>query len=703
MNRFAVEANFTATYRRHRDAHPAIREAICLRAQFPDILRPIQDGDLFAGRIAYAHVGFSPQEGPAGMGYYCKTYPLRKALEGSDLSPAERATAEDLLAFWETEQTAYKVREAYPPDMAHALPSDNWTGEPGIAFPLYRLAGGCLNFDKLVRLGLPGLRAEVAASGRSPLADAMLMTLDLFREICLFYADRAVPDLAAVLRKIADAAPSTFREAAQLAWLYALVSGVRNYGRLDEYLGDFCVRDLEAGILTEAEALAQLQSLWRLMAARRFVFDGRVIIGGMGRRNPGHADRLALLCMEATRTVHEVEPQLSLRCYTGMNPALLEKALTVIGEGRTFPMLYNDDVNVDAVAHAFDVPREEAVHYIPYGCGEYVLNHRSYGTPSGVINLAYALEATLHSGQAFPTFEDLWNEYRRSVESYAAVMADQEALEYRVAGETAPFLFLSMLYDDCIARGKGIFAGGIRYLGGTLETYGNINTADSLTAIKMLVYDQQVLTLDEVRKALAADFAGHEQIQRLLKNAPKFGNDDPVADAMAARVHEHVCNAVRSQGERAGLHSYLVVVINNSGNTTLGHLTGASADGRKAGTPLTNGNTPSGGSDRNGVTALLNSIVRLDPAIHAGAVHNLKFGRELFESGRPQLEALLAAYFESGGTQAMITVVSRAELERAMAEPQHYGHLFVRVGGFSARFVELPRDVQLDIVSRTLY
>jgi pyruvate-formate lyase len=439
----------------------------------------------------------------------------------------------------------------------------------------------------------------------------------------------------------------------------------------------------------------------------------------VGRPNERNADRFALLAMEATRTVHEAEPQLSLRLYRGMNPALMRKALDVIGEGRTYPILYNDDVNMPAVMQAFEFGRAEAEQYVPFGCGEYILDHRSFGTPSGVINLLKALEVTLHNGvdpltgqptglaqgqfHDFKTFDDLWAAYARQVEHFARLMADQEALEYAAAGEQAAFLYLSMLYDDCLERGRGIFAGGIRYLGGTLETYGNTNTADSLTAIKELVYDKKLLTHDQLLAALDADFEGYARQRRLMIDAPKYGNDDDRADAMLLRVHNHVCNTVRDQRLRTSLHSYLVVIINNSANTLMGHWTAASADGRRAGTPMNNGNASSSGNDCKGITAMLNSIVKPAPAIHAGAVQNMKLSRELFLTRRAELEALLDSYFAKGGTQAMITVVSRGDLERAMEQPEQYQHIFVRVGGFSARFVDLSRDVQLEILNRTLY
>lgn len=742
MTNLTIEIAFTETYRRYCDAHPAIREAMCLRAQYPDVFRPIQDGDLLAGRIAYAAVGFSPQEGGIGLGYYCQTDRLRRALAEEGLAESERAQIQDMIDFWATETTAARTRAAYPPLLKQWLPTDDWQNQPGVAYPLYRVTGGYIDFDKLVRLGLPGLQAEIAGARAAragdpdaeALYDGMAIGLDVVAEVCLWYAAQAsersavtadparrreLHAMAEALRNIAHRAPATFREAAQLAWLYVLVAGHRNYGRLDEYLGDLYNADLAAGRITEEGALAILQSLWRLMKARQIMFDGRVFVGGMGRRNPESADKVALLAMEATRTVLENEPQLSLRWHKGMNPALWEKALTVLGEGRTFPILYNDDVNVPAVAKAFGVSLEEAVHYMPFSCGEYVLNHRSYGSPNGLINLLKALEVALHNGRdgitgaeiglttgdpaSFTTFEQLWDAYREQVEFFVEVMAHQQAIEYQVAGEHAPFLLSAILYDDCIGRGKGLFSGGIRYLGGTLESYGNTNTADSLTAIKELVYERKELTLPELVAMLDANFEGAPAQRQLLQKAPKYGNDDPVADAMAVRVHEHVCGYIREQAPKVGLDTYLAVLINNSANTVLGLLTAASPDGRKAREPMANANNPSGGADKKGVTAMLNSLVKLDPTIHAGAVQNMKFSKELFTAKRPQLEALLETYFDNGGTQAMITVVSRGDLEAALKEPDKYYHIFVRVGGFTARFVRMDPDVQREVLSRTLY
>jgi len=627
--------------------------------------------------------------------------------------PRHASSAEALGRYWRGRTTAEKARAAYPDWVARRLPSDAWTEDSGVAFPLYRMAGTNLDYGKLLALGLDGLERELDGG---PFAHApRLMRASIDR----YLGGGLSSELAEALTAIRHRAPQTFREGAQLFWLYALHAGTWNYGRLDVVLGPFLAADIDRGELTEDSALDLLCSLWRLMHAYSNQYNNRVFIGGRGRENEAAADRFALLAIEATRRVRLNQPQLSMRFYPGQNPELWERALDAIGEGCTLPMLYNDEVNIPAVAKAFGVEPEMASHYTPYGCGEYVLGHYSVGSPNGVINLLKALEAALHGGadpltgaalvegippaKALASFEEVWRAYAQVVEHFVEALAAQQAIEYEATAADAPFGFISALVADCVERGRSAFGGGARYLGGTLETYGNTNAADALHAIDELVFRRRRCTLEELTAALDADFAGYESLRRECLAVAKYGNDEGAVDAMAQRVHAQVCGVAAAQAERVGLDSYLVVIINNWANTVLGWKTGASADGRLAGQPMANGNNPSPGSDTQGVTAFLNSLTRLDPSVHAGAVQNMKFTQEWFAEKRPKLDALLRGYFAQGGTQAMITVVSRDDLEAAMREPEKWGHLMVRVGGFSIRFVELPIAAQREVLERTLH
>jgi len=716
------ELEFTQTYRAHQKDDPALREAHCIRNLMPRLFEPIRPADRIAGRIAYRPVGFGLEDASGGPGYYCRVDP--NDLEFRDLPENDRRAVESMANLWSSEATIT--------GKLHALLTEKQRADTTnpIADMFGRIGGPLLDFDKLVRLGIEGLKSEITTAeaklGERPLFEGMRIALEVLVSVIEEYASQAIalgdPDhlqLADDLKHISAHKPATFRQAIQLSWLYALIAGVLNYGRMDVYLGDFLAADLDSGRVTDEEALALTQALWQLIADRQIVYNGRVFIGGMGRRNEANADRFALLAMEATRTVIETEPQLTLRFYEGMNPALMEKALDVIGEGRTYPMLFNDDVNVPAVENGFRVPRNVAEQYLPYGCGEYALDHLGFGSPNCSLNLPKALEATLHHGRdvltgkivgvdtgdisGISTFDELWSAYCAQVEYFVEALADRHRLEYQAEAESAAFLFVSMLYDDCIQAGKSLVDGGVRYKGGLIETYGMVNAADSLAAIRHIVFVDKAATLDEVVSALDANFEGHERIRKLLKRAPKFGNDDDRADEILKAVSDHVANHTYKQADRIGFDYFLIVNINNHMNIGLGQLTAASADGRRNGEPFANGNTPTAGNDTSGATAFLNSIAKPDPSRHAGYTHNMKFSKRMFGEERPKLEALLDGYFSNGGTQAMITVLDRGDLEAAMREPEKYRNLIVRVGGFSARFIELPRNVQLDLLNRTLY
>ena len=724
---FATEASLAAAldyaeaYTEHfescRDLPASQREAEMLALQFPAILRPPQPGDLLAGRIRYGLVGVGPE--PCGLGYYCLFEPLQKWLDSDGLASPQRGRVEALVQRWQGRTTTDAVRAAFSPQLASLLCNEAIAEDSAVGFPLYRMAGSVLDYQKLLSLGLDGLEAAVCGDGIFQKAcSSAIQTLRGSIDYCARM--ESLPEQTrAALRAIRHAAPASFREALQLFWLYALHSGTFNYGRLDVALGPFLARDIDSGRLSQAEALELTCSLWLLIHDYRNQYNNRVIIGGKGRSDEAAADRFALLAIEATRRVRLNQPQLSLRFYEGQNPELWERALDAIGEGCTFPMLYNDEINIPAVAAAFGVPEQMAAQYTPYGCGEYVLSHYSEGTPSGLINTCKALEVALHGGldplsgrrilEGIPapgemnSFEDLWRAYAKVVEHHVAALAVHEKLEYDVVGRELPFLYLSLLTSDCVERGKGPFAGGARFLGGTLEAYGNTNAADSLHVIQELVFRQNQLSLPELVAALDCNFAGRESLRAACLAIRKYGNDEALADAMARRLHDHLCQFTRDQAARVGLDSYLVVVINNMTNTVLGWNTSASADGRLRGEPMANANNPSPGADVSGPTAFLNSIAKLDPAIHAGAVQNMKFGKEWFGQLRPKFDAMLHTYFAKGGTQAMITVVSRDDLESAMREPEKWSHLMVRVGGFSIRFIELPREAQMEVLNRTLH
>ena len=741
-----LEKTFTQTYRQYQNEPAPLREAACLRVLYPQLLAPIEGEDYFAGRTLVMEnkgVGFSPDVTlyslPHGMGYFYRESVFQKALEEAVPGGAEAGEIQEMMSFWQSQNTTNQVKSAFTPRIRESLPSDSFAGDVGVGFPLYRMTGAYENYELLVKKGIPGLKALIQArlyacgEAKKPFYQGLDAVVEILRDSCAHYAVQAREQQAAApparkeqlcrmaedLTYIMDHPPETMRQAMQLSWLYSCLAGVMDYGRMDVYLGDFLAADLQRGVLTKETALEALAGLWRMMAARKTVYHGRVVIGGMDRPNEENADRFAMMAMEASRVVRDIEPQLTLRFYKGQNPKLMEKALEVISQGTTYPMLYNDDVNVPAVMSAFKLDRETAGQYVPFGCGEYIIDHKGFGSPNGVINMLKALEVTLFNGKElikgrpmglklgsltdYKSFEELYSAYKRQLTHYIEVLAEAEAIILRETAKQAPFLLMSLLYDGCVEEGRSMLEGAIPYLGATLESYGNINTADSLAAIRLAVYDQKRISAKRLMEALQADFEGYDSERAILLKAPKYGNDDPYVDDLACDLHDFEARVIRGQAERVGLHSFLMVVINNAANTYLGRWTGASADGRKARAFMANGNNPVGGMDQNGVTAMLNTLARFPKDHHAGVVQNMKFSRELFNRSRDQIKALLDVYFDNGGTQAMITVTGRKDLENALKHPDEYRSLIVRVGGFSARFIELEKDVQQEVLARTCY
>ena len=236
-----------------------------------------------------------------------------------------------------------------------------------------------------------------------------------------------------------------------------------------------------------------------------------------------------------------------------------------------------------------------------------------------------------------------------------------------------------------------------------METYGNVNSGDSLYAIKKLVFDDKEIRYKDMVDAIRNNFIGYEEIREKCLNVIKYGNDNPEVDEMINELNQYVAVTTKSKSEKYGLSSYLIVIINNDANSRLGYRTAATFDGRKAYEPLANALTPQSGAEKNGVTAVLNTVSSLDVNNMAGAVYNLKLSHDLMNQHKDMVKELLKIYFSSGGSQIMISVINQEELKDAMIHPEKYPNLIVRVGGFSARFIDLSPLVQKEIVSRMVY
>ena len=626
------------------------REVACLRVLYPALLRSIEPQDLIAGRLDFLPIGFGCVTSVGGVGHYCVFHKLTKFKE--QLPQSEHPRVDALYAYW----LDHDLKTKYCKD---ALKDDIVGMFIDCDYPLIataRLSGMMLDYRTLMKLGIGGLRSRITAlqkeKGDNAFYRASLECLDLFGTCCDALKEKAQRDLTSAdaaraadlcrmidaLDKIKSDAPETFYEALQLFWLYALLAGVINYGRMDDVLGTYLKHDLDSGLLNEDEAFRLLRSLWTMIENRRTTVNGRIITGGRGRRDPEAADTFTRIAMKVAQSCRYVEPQFTLRMDRNTPEDIFDAALDTIGQGATYPTLYNDDVNVPAVMHAMRVDETTAEQYVPFGCGEFVIQGQSTGTPNTCINLLKLLQISLNGGidpmdgvdksdgvsllpaEELTSFDSLYAQYKRLLDHYFDLSIAAQKRSYEIMNEEVSFLFTSILMDDCLGRGKALLDGGVRYLGGTNETYGNINASDSLAAIREVVFEKKLTTLPALRDAANADFEGQEWLRRQLWEAPKYGNDDDRADALANDLFQFVANGIRDRGIAAGMQYYLIVISNNQLNTEWGRRTAASYDGRHKGQFMNPANNPQGGANHSGPTAMLNSLAKFDAGLHGGSV-----------------------------------------------------------------------------------
>lgn len=734
IEQLEIMERYTDVHQRCAPLPKEMREVECLKVLYPKLLRKIEPDDLIAGRLDFLPIGFGTVTSVGGVGHYCVFKKLR-AFRDQLLDETDRLRVDRLYAYWLDHDLKTQFnREVLTDDTLGMFIDCDY---PMIATA--RLSGMMLDYPKLLEKGIGGLRSELqqqlAAQPGNPFCQAGLGCLDLFVDCASHLQQDALRQMVTAdaqrsqelerirrgLEHIKENKPATFHEAMQLCWLFALLAGVINYGRLDDYLGPYLAADLDAGRLTEAEAYRYLEALWRMIENRRTTVNGRIIVGGKGRKHPAEADLFLHIAMRVAKNNRYVEPQFTLRFDKDTSDAVWDEALDALGAGATYPTLYNDEVNVPAVAYGMRLDEETAAQYVPFGCTEFVIQGQSTGTPNICINLLKLLTIYMNEGidpmdgkrksgpvacrklEAYSTFEAFYEGYKQLLDYYLDLAVRAQYHSYEVMNREVGFLFTSLLTDDCIARGKALLDGGVRYLGGTNETYGNINASDSLWAIRDLVFQRKKYTLRQLGDALLANFAGYEMLRKDCLAADKYGNDLDTADGMANDLYEFVAKGVRDRGIAIGMQYFLIVISNNQLNTEWGNRTGASPDGRLAGMYMNPANNPQGGANRSGPTAMLNSLARFDAKYHAGSVQNIKFSPAMFNENRAVIKSLFQTYFAKGGCHLMVTVVDKGVLEDAVAHPEKYPDLIVRVSGFSAVFVDLSPNIQQELLSRVLY
>ncbi len=531
--------------------------------------------------------------------------------------------------------------------------------------------------------------------------------------------------IAADCNHIAARPPETFRQALQLLWLTHEVlvceqfSGSLSLGRLDQILWPFYRRDWARGELTPEVAQDLILALWTKFASLPSGYQN-VTLGGASADGGAMSNDLTVMMLRASRHLKMDQPLISLRCHPAMSDELWDEVLAVIAAGQGFPAMFNDAVVIDAKA-AVGVPREEAHGYGIVGCVEMAVPGREFSHTEGQrLNWAKALELFLNGGRCMLTGEGVgptppglstlttFETFLAAFETYFAELIDQgiDALGdiERDFAEIWPYPFLSATMAGCVANARDVTAGGTIYDLSTLNGCGMADTADSLAAIQRAVYDEAIVSLDELAEAMATDFASAPALPAQLERlTPRFGNDDPLPDGLLARLADGFCQRLvgRTNWRGGGYQSGLYTVSAHAG---MGERTAALPTGRRKGVSLANGLSPCQGADRSGPTAVIHSLTRLDHRkLGNGMVLDMKFAPALLAdlAGREALRNLIETYFTMGGMEIQFNVIDRATLLAAQADPARHADLVVRVSGFSAYFVDLDATTQAEILART--
>lgn len=758
-----ISLNATKAYQKYYSANVAVREAMVLKELYPSYFVPMTENDTFAGTLC-EHFGwmlpfdFSPKKfNQIGYSIVIETF---RELENE--YPHRKKDIEYLIDYWKKESTFVKILDKMPKEI-HDYFHPRGLGRDkegyrkcdknigidgkvherkkgsGIMSGSYdtRIAGIVPDFDKLMRLGIPGLIAETEKFSKiNPEKEDFYKAANICTDIllnCIVHCEKEAKTLAEKtqnpekklnLQKTATAlenlktnAPTTLREGMQLLIIYSAVTHTDGYGRMDVYFGDLLANDLKSGELTYKTAVDLTGELWKVFNKTCGKWDGRVIIGGLGRRNVENADKFALVAMDASQKIHDILPSLTLRVYKNINSELLDKALETISKGCSYPSLYNDDVYVEGAKKSMNATYEDALNYSPLGCGELLMDHLSTGSPNTTMRISKILEAVLHNGcdavdgvkigidvgnlEDFKTYEQLENalfkEIRYALENDVKI----HIVNKHISSEETAFIMQSLLFDGCMEKGLDIMHGGIKYFGANIEGFGLTNTANSMAIIKKYVYDDKAMTLSELVSILDKDYVGYEQLADEFSHTKKYGNNDEEVDLLKLRIETYINDTAREIGKQTELSYYTVANV-NPGGITVGPGNAATADGRRCGEPLALANAPAPGTDTNGISSMLISTAKTDAA-NGGVVTNVHISAETINEHREQVKNMFLTYFAMGGLQLNVNCVNRGELEDAMVHPEKYPNLIVRVSGFSARFVELDKVYQREIAKRTLF
>ena len=546
--------------------------------------------------------------------------------------------------------------------------------------------------------------------------------------------------ISEICQRVPEKPARTFREALQAFYFYQICifmeqnAASYNPGRMDQYLYPFYKADIEAGRINPDEAQELLDCLWVKLSEPCLFQDEvtarysagypmfqNVCVGGVDERGMNAVNDLSYMILQATMDVQLYQPSLSVRYNMARNPnSFLKKVVELIKMGTGFPAFHCDEVGIQMLLSK-GIPLKEAYNWNPCGCVETNLSGkmRCY-TSYADYNLGSVVEFALTNGRSrkynkeasaatgdprgFNDFADFLEAVKNQIRYVIRAMAAGSHVNDDIGLErVCPALSIS--FEECISNGKDYAWGGAKYnIGNGLDAIGVADLINSLYAVKHLVYDTGLLTMEELLEALAHDFAGYEKIQKLCLESPKYGNDDEAVNELTADIFTFIADLIESFDSKYGHLTAGILPV--SGNTPFGLEVGALPSGRRAFAPLADGISPSAGTDLEGMGAIIKSASYIPHGRFCqGTLLNLMLDPAFNDNAKSteSLMAFLKSMCSLGVFHVQFNVIDRDVLLKAQENPEDYKGLLIRVAGYTAYFVELGREVQNDIISRTAH
>ena len=753
----------TQSMEKNSDKDPLTRMSLAFEHILKNITITIREDELIVGCRTSKLKGapLFPENKIRWIDIDVENFDRREVQRALITEDEKKEVIEDIIPFWQGKTAEDRFEELMPESVFGDIDKYIFTIMLEITYGIGHFS---MNHPKVLSLGLSGiiedagkklrdLSAEEQSGDKGHFYRSVIRSLNAAISFANRYANLAeqmakeTPDpvrrqelesIARVCRRVPEHPARTFHEAVQSVYFIHLISQIESggnsisLGRIDRILYPYYKKDIENNAISPQQArelvallFIKTNEIWNILE-EAYIPGGEgtegkttqnVVVGGLDEKGNDDTTELSYLILDAYADVRTVQPNFGVRISSKSPEFFFMRAIEYAKDGMLLHF-FNDDAIIPSLIEG-GLTRADARDYAPVGCLEPNAQGKTFGsTFAAQFNGIKCVELALSNGidtifgqpngiesgdpKTFTTFEDLWHAYDKQFSHFIRQMVNGMACLDQAIAERVPSPFASAMIDGPLDKGSDLTRGGAVYNSTGVQLMGFSNIADSLYAVKKIIFEDKTFTVSDLIEWLEEDWIDHEEKQQFFLNkVAKYGNDNDEVDQMAVRVMDHFCDTLKYHKNFRG-GAFWPGIFSVGFHISMGAFTGATPDGRSAGEALGNGITPSNGRALNGPTAIFNSATKLPlKRVHNGLNLNMRLPGLRIKSNK--LMHLLQAYFNKGGFQVQFNMVDSKTLEDARDNPDSYRDLIVRISGYSGIFVNLSDIAQDEIISRTEY